>query len=100
MRLIENDSSVVLLDVRNPDEWKSSVGHLRNAVLIPLQELGTKPAALEPLRSKNIIVYCRSGTRSSKAARLLVDQGFHAVTMRGGLREWNRKELPVIQETE
>ena len=96
-QIIQHDSSVVLLDVRNLDEWNSSAGHLTNALLIPLQELQSRRSTLEPFRDRRIIVYCRSGTRSRKAVRMLITEGFNAVNMRGGMREWNDRGLPAVQ---
>jgi rhodanese-related sulfurtransferase len=97
-RLLSRDTAVVLLDVRNVEEWNSSTGHLRNAILIPLQDLYSQIKKLEAFRDRLIIVYCRSGSRGGKAARLLSDSGFRTVNLRGGMREWNAKKYPVFQE--
>ena len=98
VRLLDSDTTAVFLDVRTPEEWKSSTGHLKNAVLIPLQDLLRQLEKLQPFRQRIIIVYCRSGNRSAKAARLLSERGFDAVNLRGGIREWNAKKYPVYQE--
>ena len=98
VQLLTRDTSVVLLDVRNVDEWNSSTGHLRNAILIPLQDLHGQINKLDSFRNRLIIVYCRSGNRSGRAARLLSDSGFNAVNLVGGIREWNAKKYPVLQE--
>ena len=97
-QLLSRDTAVVLLDVRTVDEWNSSSGHLRNAILIPLQDLQGQINKLDAFRDRLIIVYCRSGNRSGRAARLLSDSGFNAVNLAGGLREWNAKKYPVLQE--
>ena len=98
VQLLSRDSAVVLLDVRNVDEWNSSTGHLRNAILIPLQDLHGQIDMLDAFRDRLIIVYCRSGNRSGRAARLLSDSGFNAVNLAGGIREWNAKKYPILQE--
>jgi rhodanese-related sulfurtransferase len=98
VRHVYGDTSVVFLDVRNLDEWNSSTGHLRNGILIPLQDLRGQMSSLNAFRNRLIIVYCRSGNRSGKAARLLSDSGFNVVNLAGGIREWNTKKYPVLQE--
>jgi rhodanese-related sulfurtransferase len=55
-------------------------------------------SSLNAFRNRLIIVYCRSGNRSGKAARLLSDSGFNVVNLAGGIREWNTKKYPVLQE--
>ena len=97
-QLILRDTTVVLLDVRNLDEWNSSTGHLKNAILIPLQNLRSETSKLHELRDRLIVVYCRSGNRSGKAAKILSDSGFSAVNLQGGIREWNTKKYPVTLE--
>lgn len=96
--LLARDSSAVLIDVRTPEEWMGESGHLRNALLIPLADLPDRLAELEQYRSRPIIVYCRSGNRSGKAARLLMERGFDAFNVSGGIRQWNAGGYPVIRE--
>jgi phage shock protein E len=96
---VARDTSVVLLDVRTLEEWNSSTGHLKNAILLPLPDLTTEFSRLKAFRNRLIIVYCRSGNRSGKATRILSDSGFNAVNLEGGIRAWNAKELPVVKET-
>lgn len=96
--LQRRDTSIVLLDVRTMDEWNSETGHLINALHIPLQELDARIAELEPYRKSMIIAYCRSGNRSGRAAKILMDNGFNVVNMVGGIRRWEASGLPVKQE--
>ncbi|MBM4161676.1 MAG: rhodanese-like domain-containing protein [Ignavibacteria bacterium] len=98
-KLLESSHSVVLLDVRTPEEWKSSTGHLPNAVLIPLQELEARFDDLESFQDRMIITYCRSGIRSQTAARLLIEMGFKALSMEGGILKWIAENRSVIKET-
>jgi len=62
-----------IVDVRTPGEFGS--GHLKNAVNIPVQVLQQNIAQLEP-KDKPVVVYCRSGNRSGKAAAILKSAGF------------------------
>lgn len=95
---IASDSTVVLLDVRTPTEWESTTGHLRGAVLIPVQELAARVEELDPYKERPIIVYCRTQNRSSHAASFLKERGFDVTVMSGGITRWNSEERPVVHE--
>jgi len=97
-QLIQRDTAVVLLDVRTIDEWNGPTGHLKNAILIPLQDLHGQINRLNSFRDKLIIVYCRSGNRSGVAARILADTGINAVNLTGGIRGWTSRKYPVLRE--
>ena len=85
----------VILDVRTKEEFDS--GHLDSAVLIPVDDLEARYGGLA--KSKPIIVYCRSGRRSAKAAVILVNKGFSPVyDMTGGIDAWKNKGYPVVVE--
>lgn len=75
----------LLLDVRTPAEH--AAGHLPGAVNIPVQSLGDRLVELDD-RARPIVVYCRSGLRSSKAARILRRAGFLAVHDLGAMSHW------------
>lgn len=72
----------LLLDVRSPEEYEA--GHLAGAVNVPVDEVH---ARLEELgaRDRAVIVYCRSGRRSARAAGVLRDAGFTEVHDLGGM---------------
>ena len=84
-----------MLDVRTVAGYNS--GHIPDAILIPLLELESR---LDELRvSDHILVYCRSGVRSARAAGILIDNGFTRVSnMKGGIIEWQDKGFPITQE--
>lgn len=74
-----------LVDVRSPEEF--AAGHLPGAVNIPVQELAERTTELHPT-STPVILYCRSGARSSRAARLLGRAGFDVVHNLGAMSRW------------
>ncbi len=87
-----DQQEVVVLDVRTVEEYDS--GHIPDAVLIPLAELESRLDELNP--SDRILVYCRSGVRSAKAAGILIDNSFvHVFNMKGGIIEWQAHGFPV-----
>jgi rhodanese-related sulfurtransferase len=96
--LAQRDSSILLLDVRTPEEYNNELGHVANTILIPVQELDQRVGELEPSKEKTIIAICRSGNRSGKAAELLTRRGFTALNMDGGMIRWNEEHLPVARD--
>ena len=81
--LLKHDDNITLLDVRTPKEFKS--GHLRDAILIPLGRLKTNLNKLAPYKNKKILVYCRSGSRSVAASRILEKHGFTPLNIKEGI---------------
>lgn len=77
----------VMLDVRTGRErsYRSIPGSLH----IPLHELNTRMNELERFRSKEIICYCASGSRSISAALRLKKAGFNAANLEEGIASWN-----------
>jgi rhodanese-related sulfurtransferase len=82
-RLVEKGAR--LLDVRTSEEFAR--GHLPGAVNIPVQELDRRMSELEP-KDRPIVVYCRSGNRSGRAARMLKDAGYVSVHDLGAMTRW------------
>jgi rhodanese-related sulfurtransferase len=74
----------LLLDVREPDEW--AAGHVPGAVHIPLGQLVERVDELP--EDRQVVVICRSGARSARAAAFLASSGFDAVNLAGGMHAW------------
>lgn len=79
------ENQVVIIDVREEDEYNQ--GHIKNAVLIPLSTID-KDNELLPDKEETILVYCRSGNRSAKASKKLVDLGYQNIYDFGGIINW------------
>jgi rhodanese-related sulfurtransferase len=77
-------NGALLLDVRTPEEFRE--GHIAGAKNIPVQQLAQRLDELGP-KSRPIVVYCRSGARSSAAAQFLKNQGYQ-VTDIGAMSNW------------
>jgi len=93
--IIDNDEDYMILDVRTQEEFNE--GYIEGAVLIPVSELEDRLNELP--QDKPIIVYCKSGVRSSTAANLLVENGFIEIyNMTGGITDWINEGYPVIAE--
>ena len=90
--MIQNDENLTLLDVRTPEEFKKD-GKLAGAKLVPLSYLEHNLKMLD--KSKKVLVYCRSGSRSVSAARILANNGFVSINMNGGILAWQSEKLPM-----
>lgn len=83
-RMMKENSSIILLDVRNILEFET--GHLIGALNIPLGELENKVGLLIPNRGQTIIVYCNKGVKSKVAVDILIEMGYTNVyELKGGL---------------
>lgn len=80
---------VLLLDVREDDEWDS--GRAPQASHIPLGALD--PAAVP--RDRPVVTVCRSGGRAGKAAQALAQAGHDVRNLTGGMQAWESAGLPV-----
>ncbi|MBU4536765.1 rhodanese-like domain-containing protein [Patescibacteria group bacterium] len=86
---MKSKEDFILLDVRTPEEFE--LGHLRDAVLLPLQEISQENLRRVSLddKKKEIVVYCRSGSRSAVAMTILNNFNFKKVfNLEGGLLDW------------
>ena len=80
-----------VIDVREPDEYAE--GHVPGAPLIPV---GSITERVDEVPSEGeVLIICKSGGRSMKAAELLRSQGIDAVNVAGGTMAWIDAGLPV-----
>ncbi|MBA3950068.1 MAG: molybdopterin-synthase adenylyltransferase MoeB [Acidobacteria bacterium] len=75
---------LLILDVREPGEH--AIDAIEGSRLIPLGELASRLGEIP--RDRAIAAYCAAGMRSAKAAKLLRDKGFQAVSLKGGMAAW------------
>ena len=88
-------SGLLLLDVRETHELQISA--LPHALNIPLGQLASRLSELDSARE--MVVFCKAGTRSARALELLVSAGFKKVkNLHGGINAWAREvdtKLPI-----
>lgn len=77
---------VIIVDVRTLGEYKD--GHIPKAIVIPNESIKDQPPQELPDKKAEILVYCRSGHRSSQAAHKLVEMGYTQVYDFGGINTW------------
>lgn len=81
-RLVAQGASLV--DVRTVGEYAS--GHIDGAINIPLHELEARMSELN--KDAPIVLYCRSGNRSSTAKSTLESAGYTSVHNLGAMSRW------------
>jgi glyoxylase-like metal-dependent hydrolase (beta-lactamase superfamily II)/rhodanese-related sulfurtransferase len=92
--LEEHADRIQIVDVRQPDEYNGSLGHIKGTRLIPLGELVARAGELA--KDRPVVAVCRSGARSAHASVLLQKAGFNDVAnLAGGMLRWRAEGLPV-----
>ena len=84
--MMEKDDGHVILDVRTEEEYAS--GHIPGAVCIPNETIYKDRPEQLPDLNQIILVYCRSGNRSKRSARMLYEMGYTNVYEFGGINDW------------
>ncbi len=84
------------VDVREPDEFTGELGHIEGAELVPLATV--ESAATKWNKDAELVLVCRSGGRSGRAAEALVRMGFsRVVNMTGGMLAVQAAKLPSVR---
>lgn len=80
-------NGAIIVDVRTPEEFKQK--HIKGAINIPIDTI-MKRGITTISKDKELVLYCRTGSRSSVSARVLKEQGWrvHDVATQG---EWERE---------
>jgi adenylyltransferase/sulfurtransferase len=92
---LQDDEDLHLIDVREPHEQE--ISNISGSEVIPLGELASRMSELDS--AEEIVLFCKSGTRSSRALDILTGAGFRKVkNLKGGINAWAREvddSLPV-----
>ena len=88
------DQSVVLLDVRENDEWHR--GHAAGALHIPMGDVPARFGEIDP--GAKLFVVCHLGGRSLRVARYLARNGYAPINVNGGMQAWADAGRPVITD--
>jgi rhodanese-related sulfurtransferase len=84
------DSNLVILDVRTPQELVGQHGQIEGVINIPVQVLNQRINEMEKYKDKNVAVICRSGNRSVMATKMMQAKGFKAKNVLGGMKAYNK----------
>jgi rhodanese-related sulfurtransferase len=92
--LIDKKPDLVILDVRTVGEYTEE--HIEGAINIPVGELEDRLEELD--KTWELLVYCRTGNRSSSAVKILEDNGYTKIFhMTGGIVKWKEAGYPTVQ---
>lgn len=90
---LREGNQIRLLDVREPHELE--ISKLDNATLIPLGQLASRLSELDS--ADEMVVFCKTGTRSARALELLTGAGFRKIkNLKGGINAWAREVDPSL----
>ena len=94
-RMLNHDNAIIV-DMREDKEYRE--GHIVNAVHAPSGD-GNAVQKLDKFRERPVIVYCRSGHRSTGYCGMLRKQGFSSVyNLAGGVLAWQKAGLPLTRD--
>jgi len=96
-RRIDANEPLVLVDVRDPDEYRDGAIEPATNISRGFLEFRIGTAAADP--KTPIVLYCQSGLRSMLAAKALHDLGYENVTnLQGGFQKWAQSGLPIMKD--
>ena len=85
---------VQLVDVRTPEEYEE--GYIAQSQNIDFNSPTFEEDIKELDKTRPVVLYCRSGGRSAKCAKKLIDAGFVKIyDLEGGISKWKHKGLEV-----
>ncbi len=88
---LEKDTTVQLVDVRTPEEFKA--GHIKNALNINYLDDNFETQIQKLDKNRPVLLYCKAGVRSEKAAIVMQKLGFTALyNLEGGYLKWNSEK--------
>lgn len=94
IRLINNNDDALIIDIRSVAEYKN--GHIKDAKNVPLSEFASKLETYSDYRNKPVLLYCNSGSSTSRAIRLLKKAGFEKINnLEGGIMAWKEASMPL-----
>lgn len=93
-RIQKKDTSLIVLDVRSPEEF--AAGHVPGAINIPYTHLPARISSMPSPTDKDVVVYCEIGVRAEKAAASLRDNGFtRLMHLDGDMKQWREGKRPT-----
>lgn len=94
MRQTKGYDKYQIIDVRTKSEYDS--GHIKDAILKPVQETNTVEDISEFDKSRPVIIYCRSGNRSFTASKVFVKAGYNTTNLLGGIVDLEKAGYNLI----
>ena len=86
MKIMEEESGFLIVDVRRPDEFAE--GHIEGAINVPNEEIADEMPEELPDKDQLLLIYCRTGRRSKEASEKLAKIGYTNIYEIGGINTW------------
>ena len=94
--MLDAGEDIVIIDVRTAEDFAGKLGHIKQAINLPLEEISDSLSKLDGGLEKTIALVCTSDRRSEKAAQSLTTHGFADVhVVKGGMKAWNANGYPL-----
>ncbi len=88
--------SVQIIDLRTPSEVKST-GLIKDAIIKNYLDSDFNEYISKLDKSKNYIIYCRSGGRSSRAVKIFLSEGLKVYELGVGINGWQKEGRPLVK---
>ena len=86
MKIMDEESGYLIVDVRRPDEFAE--GHIEGAINVPNEGIAEEMPEELPDKNQLLLIYCRTGRRSKEASEKLAKIGYKNVYEFGGINTW------------
>ena len=97
IRLMNNHSDAMILDIRTTADFKS--GHIKGAKNVPLSDFASSVDGLSGDKREPILIYCNSGNTATRAIKLLKNAGYEKVNnLQGGIAAWKEANMPLTKK--
>jgi uncharacterized membrane protein YdjX (TVP38/TMEM64 family) len=94
--MLDAGEDIVIIDVRTAEDFAGKLGHIKQAINLPLEEMSDSLSELDGDLEKTIALVCTTDRRSEKAAQTLTRHGFADVhVVKGGMKDWNANGYPL-----
>jgi len=94
-KMLDNDS-IILIDIRTKQEFDA--GHIEGAIMIDWYQRYFETAANKLDKNATVLIYCRSGNRTSKAKYMLIGMGFTDIyNLEFGLNDWLKNGFELVK---
>ncbi len=86
-----------LLDVRKP--FEAAIATIDADQLIPVEELADRLDEVQAAHDEDVVIHCRSGARSARATKMLLEVGYRSVrNLKGGILAWSEEVDPSVPQ--
>jgi uncharacterized membrane protein YdjX (TVP38/TMEM64 family) len=94
--MMDAGDDIHIVDVRTVEDFDGKLGHITEAINLPLEEIAERLSELDDNLEKTIALVCTTDRRSATASSMLTRHGFADVhIVKGGMTDWNAQAYPT-----